>query len=116
MFKTSSKQGIEEKGGGRSNVYKTIVKQVIEGSLGYCANVPMNTGKSQFEGEVDTCTQKWKTADIYNRKSEGMLHTEKNQKGFGASSPPGECSIGINPPILSTNNKVTDATNNMLRK
>ena len=49
MSKTRSKQGIEEKWGDRSNVFKTIVKQDTEGSLGHCANVPMTIGKSDFE-------------------------------------------------------------------
>ena len=45
MSKTRSKQVIEKKGGGLSNVSKTIVKQGLEGGLGYCANVPMPIGK-----------------------------------------------------------------------
>ena len=48
MPKTRPKQGIEEKWGYRSNVYKSIVKQGTEGNLGYCANGPMTNGKSYF--------------------------------------------------------------------
>ena len=45
MSKTRLKQGIEEKWGGCSNVFKTIVKQDTEGSLVHCANGPMTIGK-----------------------------------------------------------------------
>ena len=113
MFKTRSKQGIEEKGGGHSNVSKNIVKQGLEGGLGYFSNVPMAIGNSEFEGGVDTCVHKWKTDDIYNRKPSGRLHAEKKQQDCGAPPHPGEWWSGINPPISSTDNKVTT---NMLRK
>ena len=116
MSKTRSKQGIEEKGGDHSNVSKTIVNQELEGGLGYYANVPMTIGKSYYEGGVATCAQKWKIADICKRKSAGRLHTENNQHDCGAPPPPGECWSGLNPPILSTDIKVTGATTNMLRK
>ena len=46
------------KGGGGSNVYKTILKQGREGGLVYCTNLTMTIGKSDFEGGVDTCAQK----------------------------------------------------------
>ena len=46
MSKTSPKQGIEDKGGDRSNVSKTIVKQGLEGGLEHCTNVPMTIGNS----------------------------------------------------------------------
>ena len=45
MSKTRPKQGIEEKGGDRSNMSKAIVKKGLEGGLGYFANVPMTIGK-----------------------------------------------------------------------
>ena len=57
MSTTRSKQGIEDKGGYYSNVYKTIVNQGIEGSLGYCDNGPMTIGKSDFEGVIATYAQ-----------------------------------------------------------
>ena len=115
MSKTWSKQGSEEKWGNWSNISKTIVRQSIEGSLRYCANVPMNIGKYDFEGGVATCAQKLKTADIPKRNPEGRLHAEKKQQDCGAPPPPGECWSGLNPPMLSADNRVTGATNNMLR-
>ena len=60
--------------------------------------------------------QKWKTAEIYKLKPEGGLHAEKKHHDCGAPPPQGKCWSGLNPPILSTNNKVTGATTNMLRK
>ena len=116
MSKTMSKQGVEEKWGDRSNVSKTIMKQGIEGSLGYCANGTMTIGKSYFEGGMTTYAQKWKTAEIYKRKSEGGLNAENKHHDCGAPPPQVECWSGLNPPILSKNNKVTGATTNMLRK
>ena len=63
-----------------------------------------------------TYAQKWKTAEIFKRKSERGLHTENKHQDCGAPQPQGECWIGLNPRILSTDNKVTGATTNMLRK
>ena len=60
--------------------------------------------------------KKWKTAEVYKRKSAGGLHTEKNHHDCGAPPTQGECCSGLNTPILSTNNKVTGETTNMLRK
>ena len=76
----------------------------------------MTIGKSEFEGEVATCAQKWNTADIYKRKTSGMLHAEDNQQDCGTPPLPGECWSDLNPTMLSTGNKVTGATTNMLRK
>ena len=76
----------------------------------------MTNGKSDFEGGVATCAQKWNTYDICKRKPEGRLHTENKQQDCGAPPTPGECCSGLNQPILSTDNKVTGATTNMLRK
>ena len=97
MPKTSSHQGIDEKGGYRSNVSKTIAKQGLEGGLGYCANVPMTIGKSNFEVGVATCAQKWKTSDICKSKSAGRLYVENKQQDCGALPTPGECWSGLNP-------------------
>ena len=116
MSKTRPKQGIEEKWGYHSNVSNTIVRKVIEGSLGYCANGPMTIGKSYFEGGMTTYAQKRKTAEICKRKSAGGLHAENKNQDYGDPTPQGECWSGLNPPILSTNNKVTGATTHMLRK
>ena len=116
MSKTRLKQGIEDKWGDQSNVFKTIVKQDTEGSLGHCANVPMTIGKSDFEWGMTTYVQKWKTSEIYKRKSSGGLHAENKHPDCGSSPPQGKYWSGINPPILSTNSKVTGATTNMLRK
>ena len=116
MSKNRSMQGIEDKGGDHYNVSETILKLVLGGGLGYCANVPMTIGNSDFEGGVATCAQKWKTSDICKQNSSGRLHTEKKQQACGAPPPPGECWSGLNPPILSTDNKVTGATTNILRK
>ena len=44
------------------------------------------------------------------------MHAEKKQQDCGVPPPPGECCSGLNPPILSTDKKVTVATTNMLRK
>ena len=110
------KQGIAEKWGDFSNVSKTIVNQGIEGSLGYCANGKMTIGKSDFKGGMTTYEQKWKTSEICKQNSSGGFHTEKKHKDCGAPLPQGECWSGINPPILSTYNKVTVATTYMLRK
>ena len=49
MYKTRLGQGIEEKGGDLSNVFKTIVEQGIEGGLGYCANGPMTIGSKNLK-------------------------------------------------------------------
>ena len=95
---------------------KTIVKQGIEGNLGYCANGPMNIGKSDFEGGMDTYAQKRNTAEIYKRKSEGGLQEDNKHQGCGAPPPQGEFWSSLNPPILSTDNKVMGGTTNMLRK
>ena len=65
---------------------------------------------------MTTYVQKFKTAEIYKRKSAGGLHAEKKHHDCGAPPTQGECWSGINPPILSTNNKVTGATTNMLRR
>ena len=116
MSNTRSKQGIEQKGGGCSNVSQIIANQGLEGGLVYYANVPMTIGKSYFEGGVATCAQKWKTDDICKCNPEGRLHAEKKQQDFGSPPPPGECWSGLNPPMLSTDNNVMDATTNMLRK
>ena len=114
MSKTRSKQGIEEKWGGRSNPYKTIVEQGLEVGLGYYANVPMTIGKSQFEGGVATCAHKWKTADICKHKQAGRLHAKNKQQDCGDPPTSGECWSSLNPPILSTHNKVTGAITNMM--
>ena len=117
MSVTRSNQGIKERRGNISNVSKTIDKQGLEGGVGYCANVLKNIGKTDFEGEgLDTCAQQWKTANIHKRKTSGMFHAENNQKGCGAPPPLGEDWIGLNPPILSKNEKVTGETTNVLRK
>ena len=71
MSKTTPKQGVEEKWGDRSNVFKTILKQGTEGSLGNCANGPMTMGKSYFERGMTTYAPKWNTAEIYKHKSAG---------------------------------------------
>ena len=70
---------------------KTILKKGLEGSLGYCDNVTMTIGKSDFEGGVDNCAHKWKTAGICNHKTAGRLHAEMKQQYCGAPPPPGEC-------------------------
>ena len=95
---------------------KTIVNQGIEVSLGYCANGPITIGKSDFEGGITTYAQKWKTAEICKRNSAGGLHAENKHQYCGVPPPQGESWSVINPPILSTNNKVMEATTNMLQK
>ena len=100
MSKTRSMQGIEEKWGDCSNVFKTIDKQDTEGTLGHFANGPINIGKSDFERGMTTYAQKWKTAETYRRKPAGELHAEKKHQDCGATPPQGECWSGIKPPIL----------------
>ena len=116
MSKTRSKKGIGEKWGDCYNVSKAILKKGTEGSLGHCANETMNIGKSYFERGMTTYAQKWKIAEIYKHKSAGEWQAGKNNHDSGAPPPQGECWSGLNPIILSTNNKVTGATTNMLRK
>ena len=76
----------------------------------------MTIRKSYFEGGMATYAQKRNTAEIYKRKSAGRLHAEKKHHDCGDPPPQGECWSGFNPLILSTNNKVTGATTNILRK
>ena len=95
---------------------KTIVKQGIEGSLKYCANGPITIGKSDFEVGMTTYEKKWKTAGICKSKSTGGLHAKKKHPDCGSPPPQGDCWSGLNPPILSSDNKVTGATTKMLRK
>ena len=76
----------------------------------------MNIGKSYFERGMTKYAPKWKTAEIYKRKSAEGLHTEKKHHDCGTPPPQSECWIGLNTPILSKYNKVTGATTNMLRK
>ena len=82
----------------------------------HLANGPMIIGESDFERGMTTYAKKWKTAEIYKRKSAGGLHAETKHHDCGAPPPQGKYWSGINPPILSTNNKVTGATTNMLCK
>ena len=62
------------------------------------------------------CAHQWKKDHIRNRNPAGRLHVKKNQQDCGASPPPDECWSGLNPPILSANNKVTGATTDVIRK
>ena len=97
-------------------MFKKIVNQDIEVSLVHCANRTMNIGKSDVERGMTTNAQKWKIAEIYKRKSAGGLHAEKKHCYCCSPPPQGKCWSGLNPPILSTNNKVKGATTNMLHK
>ena len=76
----------------------------------------MTIGKSDFEVGMTNYAQKWKTSEIYQRKSAGGMHAEKNHQDCGTPPPRIGCWSDLYPPILSTNNKVTGATTNMLRK
>ena len=96
---------------------KTIVKKGLEGCLEYRANVLISIGKTDYEeGVVATYAQQWKKADICKCKPKGRLYAEKKQQDCGAPPPPRKCWSGLNPSMLSTDNKVTGATTNMLRK
>ena len=99
-----------------SNVFKNIKKLDTERNLGHGANAQMTIGKSSFKKEMTTYAQKRKIVEIYKRKSAGGLQAENKKHDCGAPPPQGEYWSGLNPPILSTNNKVTGATTNMLRK
>ena len=114
MYKTRPNQDIKGKWVYCSNVFKTNVKQDTEGSLENCANGTMTIGKSDFERGMTTYAQKWKTDEIYKRKSAGRLHAEKKHHDCGSPPTQGKCWSGLDPPILSTNIKVTGATTNML--
>ena len=92
------------------------MKEGIEGSLGYCANGPVTIGKSYFEIGMTTYAQKWKTAEIFKLHSAGGLHAKNKHYYFGFPPPQGKCWSGLNPAVLSTNNKVTVATTNLLHK
>ena len=76
----------------------------------------MTNGKSKFEVGVAFCAPKWKTPDIFKHKTAGRLYAEMKQQDCGSPPPSGEFWIGLNPPMPSTDNKVTGATTNMLRK
>ena len=65
---------------------------------------------------MTTYAQKWKIAETYKRKSAGGLQAKKKKHDYGTTPPQGEYWSGLNPPILSTNNKVSGATTNMLHK
>ena len=68
---TMSKQGIEEKLGDRSNVFKNIKNQDTERTLGHGANGEMTFGESSFKKGMTIFAQKWKIAKTYKRKSAG---------------------------------------------
>ena len=96
---------------------KTNEKKGFEGGMGYCVNALKTIGNTDFEGEeVANCANQWKTANICKRKTSRMLHVENYQQYSGAPPPLGEDWSGLNPPILSTNKKVTGTTTNVLRK
>ena len=77
----------------------------------------MTIGNTDYEeGGVATCAKQRKIADIHNRKPAGRLHAEKKLQDCGAQPPPGEFWSGLNPTMLSTDNTVTGAITNMLRK
>ena len=106
-------------GGGvyRSIVYNAIVKQGLKECLVYRANVAMTNEKIDYEElGVVTCAQQWKTANIRKCNPAGRFHIENKQQYCSAPPPPGKCWSGLNPQILSTDNKVTGASTNMLRK
>ena len=85
--------------------------------IGYCANELKTIGKAEFEVEgVSTCAHQWNTTNIRKQKTAGMLHAEKNPHYCGAPPLLGEDLSSLNPPILSTNKKVTGPTTNVLRK
>ena len=77
----------------------------------------MTVGKTDYDkGGVATYAHKWKTSDIRKCKPSGRLHGENNQQDCVTPPPLGGCCSSLNPPIISTYNKVTGATTNMLRK
>ena len=52
----------------------------------------------------------------YTSAIQKRVESKKEKHDCGTPPPQGEYSSGLNPPILSTNNKLTGATTNMLRK
>ena len=115
MSNTRPKQDIEEKQRDRSNVFKNIEKQDTERTLGHGANGQMNIGKSILKG-MTRYAQKRKRVEICKHKSAGGFQAKNKKHDCGTPPPQGEYWSGLNPPILSTNTKVTGATTNMLRK
>ena len=93
MYKTSSKQDIEEKLGNWSNVFKTIDEQETEGSLGHGANGQMNIRKSSFEKGMTTYAQKWKISEKYKRNSEMGLQAKKKNMIVAPHHP--KANIGV---------------------
>ena len=65
---------------------------------------------------MTTYAQKWKRAKIHKRNSAGGFQEKKKKYDCGAPPPQGKYWSGLNLPILSTNNKVTGATPNILCK
>ena len=62
-----------------------------------------------------TSAQKWNTYEICKLKSAGRLYAKKKQNYCGVPPPPSGCWSGLDPPILSTDNKLTGTTTNMLQ-
>ena len=60
----------------------------------------MTIGKSYFERGMTTYAPKWKTAEIYKRKSSGGVYVENKHHDCGAPAPQGKYWNGLNPPIL----------------
>ena len=93
----------------------TIDKQGLEGGMGFRANALKIIGKTDFEGgRIATCAHKRKTPNILKCKISGMLHAENNHQDYGATPTLDEDWSGMNPPMLSTNKKLTGATTNVL--
>ena len=76
----------------------------------------MTIGKSSLKKGMTKYEQKWKISETYKRKSAGGLQAKNKKHDYCTTPPQGKYWSGLNPPILSTNNKVTGATTNMLRK
>ena len=73
--------------------------------------------KTDFEERgVATCSQQWKTPNIRKRKPAGRFHADNNQKECGPPPLAGKYWSNLNPPVLSTDKKLTSATTNVLLK
>ena len=76
----------------------------------------MTIGKSSLKYGMTTYAKKWRRAETQNHKSAVGLQAKNKKHDYGTTPPQGKYWSGLNPPILSTNNKVTRETTNMLSK
>ena len=113
-----SKQGIAEVGINLSTLSRTIEKKGLDGGIGNRANDPKTIGKilGFEERGVATCAQQQKTSNTRKRNTSWVMYADKNLQDCGDPPPPDGYLSSMNPPVLSTDKKVTGATTNVLRR